>query len=194
MQVENATKHIFEKLQTLLPDYLQYHSLKHTKDVIKQVFRIAKEEGITDEEELSLLQTAAAYHDCGFLTSYNNHEERGCDIVQEVLPIYDYSQKQIDIIKKLIMATRVPQTAESRLEEIICDADLDYLGRDDFFKIGAYLHEEFLFKGIVVDEDSWNNLQIKFLTNHTYFTGTNQNLREAKKQEHINAILQKLNK
>ena len=32
-------------------------------------------------------------------------------------------------------ATKIPQTPLTKLEEIICDADLDYLGREDFFEI-----------------------------------------------------------
>lgn len=192
MEVKEAVKHILEKLKQELPDYLSYHSLHHTKDVKNQAMRIAKLEGITSENDLKLLETAAAYHDCGFLSTYNNHEEKGCEIAEEVLPQYHYTKEQIAIIKGLIMATKVPQTPKNKLEEIICDADLDYLGRDDFFEIGEHLYQEFLFKNIVQDEDSWNNLQVKFLGNHQYFTHTNLVNREPKKQENLKQVKTKL--
>ncbi len=192
MEVKAAVTHILEKLKQELPNYLSYHSLKHTKDVKTQAIRIAKLEGITSEIDLKLLETAAAYHDCGFLSTYNNHEEKGCEIAEQVLPLYAYTKEQIDIIKGLIMATKVPQAPKNKLEEIICDADLDYLGRDDFFEIGEHLFEEFLFKGIVRDEISWNTLQVKFLASHQYFTKTNMNDRDPKKQENLKIVKTKL--
>jgi len=77
MQVKSAVKHILEKLKVDLPDYLLYHSVSHVRDVKVQAMRIAVSEGITNQEDLDLLETAAIYHDCGFLSTYTNHEEKG---------------------------------------------------------------------------------------------------------------------
>lgn len=194
MQVKGAVKHILEKLKVDLPEYLLYHSVSHVRDVKVQAMRIAKSEGITNQEDLDLLETAAIYHDCGFLSTYINHEEKGCEIAREVLPDFDYSPAQIKIIEGLIMATKVPQKPKTKLEEIICDADLDYLGRDDFFEIGDYLYEELLHIGVVKDEMSWNHLQIKFLTAHHYFTQTNIKDREPLKSENLKKIIKKVEK
>ncbi len=192
MQVKNAVSHILEKLKADLPDYLHYHSITHIKDVKIQAIRIAKSEGIHEKEDLDLLETAAIYHDCGFLSTYTNHEEKGCEIAREVLPDYDYNEKQISIIEGLIMATKVPQKPKTKLEEIICDADLDYLGRDDFFTIGEYLYEELLHLGVVTDELSWNKLQAKFLTAHHYFTQTNIKDRQPLKIENLKKVIKKI--
>ncbi len=192
MQVKSAVRHILEDLKADLPEYLLYHSVSHIKDVKVQAMRIARNEGINDQEDLDLLETAAIYHDCGFLSTYSNHEEKGCEIAREVLPQYDYTDRQIAIIEGLIMATKVPQMPKTKLEKIICDADLDYLGRDDFFIIGDYLYEELLHMGIVTDEMSWNKLQAKFLQAHHYFTQTNINDREPLKQEHLKLVLNKI--
>lgn len=191
MQVKGAVKHILEKLKVDLPEYLLYHSVSHVRDVKVQAMRIAKSEGITNQEDLDLLETAAIYHDCGFLSTYTNHEEKGCEIAREVLPDFDYSPAQIKIIEGLIMATKVPQKPKTKLEEIICDADLDYLGRDDFFVIGDYLYEELLHIGVVKDEMAWNHLQIKFLTAHHYFTQTNIKDREPLKSENLKKIIKR---
>jgi uncharacterized protein len=194
MQVKGAVKHILERLKVDLPEYLLYHSVSHVRDVKVQAMRIAKSEGITTEEDLDLLETAAIYHDCGFLSTYTNHEEKGCEIAREVLPDFDYTPAQIKIIEGLIMATKVPQKPKTKLEEIICDADLDYLGRDDFFTIGDYLYEELLHIGVVKDEMSWNLLQIKFLTAHHYFTQTNIKDREPLKSENLKKIIKRTEK
>ena len=192
MQVKGAVKHILEKLKVDLPEYLLYHSVSHMRDVKVQAMRIATSEGITNQEDLDLLETAAIYHDCGFLSTYTNHEEKGCEIAREVLPDFDYTPAQIKVIEGLIMATKVPQNPKSKLEEIICDADLDYLGRDDFFTIGDYLYEELLHIGVIKDEISWNLLQIKFLTAHHYFTQTNIKDREPLKSENLKKVIKRI--
>jgi hypothetical protein len=88
----------------------------------------------------------------------------------------------------MIMATRIPQTPHNLLEEILADADLDYLGRDDFFIIGNRLYDELAMYGIVNDRYDWNRLQVRFLENHHYFTQTAIRMRKAKKEEHLQLI------
>ena len=63
----------------------------------------------------------------------------------------------------MIMATKIPQSPRNGLEEIICDADLDYLGRDDFYEIGATLFEELKAYNVLQNEREWNRIQVKFL-------------------------------
>ena len=62
--------HVVHNLLTGLSEKLTYHNLPHTLDVLKQVQRIGKEEGIMEEEDMFLLKTAALYHDTGFLSVY----------------------------------------------------------------------------------------------------------------------------
>ncbi len=188
METKLAIEDILGKLNNGLKSHITYHSFEHTLDVIKQVKRIAKSEGIIDKHKLDILLTAAAFHDCGFLHVYFNHEEEGCKIAANILPKYNYKLKDIAAINKLIMATKVPQKPRGIMQKIICDADLDYLGRNDFFEIGATLYEEFKEMKIVKDFNAWNELQLKFIGNHKYFTVTNQKLRENKKQINLNKI------
>ncbi|MCY1378022.1 hypothetical protein D3C87_1448270 [compost metagenome] len=92
----------------------------------------------------------------------------------------------------MIMATRIPQMPQNLLEEILADADLDYLGRDDFFTIGDRLYEELSVFGMVSNEWDWNVLQVKFLEAHHYFTDTAIRLRKQKKEENLQKIKDKL--
>ena len=187
MNFEAARKFILNKLKKELDQDLFYHSYSHTLDVFASTQEIAEQEGI-DGEEFTLLKTAALYHDSGFLTTYQEHEKVGCELVRQVLPNFDYTSDQIERICGMIMATKVPQNPQNHLEKIICDADLYYLGRDDFFPVGRNLFREFLHHGVVQSEESWNELQIKFLSNHHYFTETAQRLRAPRKAEHLAQI------
>jgi uncharacterized membrane-anchored protein YitT (DUF2179 family) len=183
-------KLILEKLRNELPDYLLYHNLNHTLDVCQRAEQLALEEGIS-EEETRLLLVAAAYHDCGYLQQIEDHEEVSAAIAVEELPAFGYSTDEIAVISSLILATKLPQTAKNLLQQIICDADLDYLGRDDFFTLGQGLFFEMRHKGVVQDEEEWDKMQIHFLENHHYFTASAIKERQDKQNLHLSALKQK---
>ena len=191
MQFNKVKKFILAKLRKELPANLTYHSLGHIKDVYSSALMLAKLEGI-EGENLTLLLTAVLFHDSGFLKSNVEHERISCEIASEYLPKYNYTPEQISRICGMIMATKIPQTPHNKLEELICDADLDYLGRDDFFKIGNGLFQELCMYGFLNNEKEWNELQVKFLEKHTYFTISAINLRKSRKDEYINMLKAKL--
>src|SRR5690606_41792165 len=93
--------------------------------------------------------------------------------------------EQIKKICGMIMATKVPQQPQNHLEEIICDADLDYLGREDFFIIGDKLFAELSMYGILSTEEEWNSLQVRFLEAHNYFNKTAIKNRQKKKDKYL---------
>lgn len=179
---------VLNMLSLYIDPRLTYHNMDHTKDVVSECERIALAEGICDEERLLSLKIAALYHDTGFIYVYHNHEEKSCEIVREHFRCEDLNVKTIDLICSLIMATKIPQTPKTHLEEIICDADLDYLGRDDFECISNSLKKEFLAYGFVKNEEEWNEVQIRFIESHQYFTKTAQHTRTNKKVQHLQKL------
>jgi len=183
-QIREAALH---KLSSL-DKGLTYHCFDHTMDVLEQCGRIAAAEGITNKETLFLLKVAALYHDTGFLRTYRNHEEVSFEIFLEDAAKFGFTDYEISEVKRLIMVTQIPQRPTDILESIICDADLDYLGRDDFFTIGDTLRREFIKYGVVPDDQAWEGLQMKFLTNHSYHTASSRALREPAKQAHIRRL------
>jgi len=180
--------HIMSLLRTGLPQRYTYHSIEHTADVLEQVQEIAAREGISNERQLLLLKVAALYHDTGFLFVYSGHEARGCELAQAELPGFGFTPAAIKKICGMIMATKIPQSPKNKLEEIICDADLDYLGRGDFEPISNTLYQEFLDIGIVKDHDGWMQMQIKFLESHHYFTKSSQALRHPPKKAQLDKL------
>lgn len=184
---DELKQHVLAMLQKELDQNLLYHSVDHTLDVLSAAERIAAAEGINGLET-NLLKTAAVMHDAGFIVQYFNNEPTACDMSREILPQFGYSSEDIEKICGMIMATRLPQSPKNHLEEIICDADLDYLGRTDFYTIGNRLFREFLTHGVVSDEKDWNRLQVRFLEGHHYFTKTNKNDRESFKQNRLQEL------
>jgi adenylate cyclase len=187
MQFTDIQEYILNKLEKELPSHLYYHNVKHTVDVVTQAELIGLGEGVSDEDIL-LLKTAALFHDAGHTIGYDNHEENGAIMAQKVLPDFKYTDKQIETICNIIKATQLPPTPKTLLEKIMCDADLDYLGRSDFIPVSNTLYEELREQNKIGSFNDWNKLQIKFLSGHQFFTETAKNLREVNKQKQIERI------
>lgn len=178
---------ILDKMEKDLPKGLYYHNVKHTVDVVTQVELIGLGENVSDEE-LLLLKTAALFHDTGHIHAYEQHEYYSTLIARAELPDHGYTQNQIERICELIMATRLPPKPLNKLEQIMCDADLDYLGRSDMLPVSNTLYLEMKERKIIDSMNDWNNIQIKFISGHQYFTDTAKSLREINKQMQIERI------
>ncbi len=187
IQFTDLQELMLNKFEKELPSQLYYHNIKHTIDVVTQVELIGLGESVNDEE-LLLLKTAALFHDSGHILGYEDHERFSTLIAREVLPDYYYTQTQIDRICELIFATQMPPNPKNKLEEIICDADLDYLGRSDMIPVSTLLYRELKEYNLVKSWNEWNRMQIKFITNHQYYSKTALSLREVNKQKQIERI------
>jgi TolB-like protein/predicted metal-dependent HD superfamily phosphohydrolase len=187
---EAAEMHITDLLNKELPGH-QYHNMAHIQDVLQASLTIARAEQLS-QDEVKLLRVAALFHDVGFIHSPKNHEEKGAEMVREMLPAFGFKEQQIEIICNMILATRLPQSPVTQLEKVLCDADLDYLGRDDFYEIGGRLYQEMLEAGVVETEREWNIMQRTFLQSHRYHTTFSKTNRESTKQERLQEIMEKL--
>ena len=179
-----AKEYILKKLDLELSKELKYHNIKHILDVYQASIKYAELESLSEEETV-LLKTASLFHDSGFIIQAENHEAISCTIAEEILPEFEYNSEQIEKIKGMIMATKIPQTPNNHLEKILADADLDYLGRADFEEISERLFQELK----LASRNEWNKIQISFFQKHSYFTPSAKQLRNDKKQENLVQII-----
>lgn len=187
MDFKEAKKYILNRLENELNSNLYYHGIHHTIDVYEASIKIAELENLSQEEKV-IINTAALYHDAGFIYQYENNEEIAVKLVNEVLPKFGYNEVQVREIGKIILTTRVTARPFTLLEKIMCDADYDYLGRHDVQKIAETLYEELKLYNFKHTEDEWNRLQIKFLNKHQYHTTSSILLRKTNKEEYINYL------
>ena len=193
MDVQALQLFILHKLQEQLPRWLTYHNAEHTEQVIKHAMQIGKSEGLSDEG-LLLLHTAAIMHDVGFLTTYAHHEESSCEFCREILPGYNYSNEEIELVCEMIMATQLPQSPPNKLANILCDADLYYLGTDDYKLYANRLFCELKHNNEKLTDEDWLKIQSDFLISHSFFTATARNKLDTKKQQNIKTFLQQKEK
>lgn len=118
-----------------------YHNLNHTKEVVDACKLIGEKSGLTDEE-LDLVQIAAWFHDIGYMVDYQNHEEESRRIASKFLLAGGMEPEKINIITGCIDATKIPQSPKSKLEEVICDADMFHLSLSNFCERTILLNVE----------------------------------------------------
>jgi len=191
MDYTAAKEFVLKKLKDELKSELYYHCYNHTIDVCESAMKLAKLENVTGKE-LILLETAALFHDTGFLEKYENHEEQSAAVARKYLPQFGYSSEDIEIICQMILSTKLPQSPQNLLDKIICDADLDYMGRDDFFMTANKLLCEWNVNGISTTLKKWYHIQVDFLSNNNYFTKSAKVMNKEKKKENLSQILELL--
>lgn len=156
-------------LKNKIPAAYYYHNCEHTLYVADKVIEIGQHENCT-ARELDLLVAAALWHDAGFINVYNNHEKESCLLAQKYLPQYGYAAADINTICGMIMATKMPQSPHNKLEQIIADADLEYLGTAQADAIAENLFKELQLRNASFSREQWYKTQLSFLQNHQYFT------------------------
>ncbi len=171
-----------------IPPHYYYHNVDHTLYVTKQAEAIARAENCT-EKEISLLKTAALWHDSGFIETYSQHEQAGCVLARKYLGEYNYPPSEIDMICGIIMATKMPQSPTNKLEEIMADADLEYLGTATVAQQAANLFKELQWLNPSFTKAQWQNTQISFLERHQYFTRFCKINREPVKQAYLRRLI-----
>jgi class 3 adenylate cyclase/predicted metal-dependent HD superfamily phosphohydrolase len=182
------TKDILKLIISNLPKNIYYHTEKHALNIMNAVEFLGFGEEIYNEDIL-LLKTAALFHDVGFIEKYDNNEQIGARFAKELMPKYGFNEEQIEKVEKLILATRMGHEPQNILEEIMKDADLDYLGRNDFEDISNKLMREFIENKIVNSEHEFNRMQVEFLISHKFLTDTAKSWRVEKKNENIKKAL-----
>lgn len=157
-------------LKEQLSPFLLYHHWEHTQHVLEKAEQIALYENVI-EDDMILIKTAALFHDAGFLNGITEgHEDESIRLAENILPEYGYSKNEIETIAGMIRATIIPQKPKTKLESILADADLEYLGTTNFEHLGNKLYLELKHYNPNLSLGEWNELQINFLQSHSYHT------------------------
>ena len=143
-----------------LPEGIPYHNMEHTRYVAEQARKIGKASGLTETEQ-DIAETAAWFHDIGFLKSTSDHETESQKMAREYLSSNGVPEDFIQRVHRCIEATRMPQDpGDDPVAAVVCDADMAYLSEDFYIERTMLLREE------------WNNTRDKKLSKKDYYLET----------------------
>jgi predicted metal-dependent HD superfamily phosphohydrolase len=191
-----VAQYISELFRDELPGVIKFHDANHTlhpeRGVVAVANKIAISENIS-EHDRELLIAAAYFHDTGYIREYDKNEPIAARMAGRILKLIGYKPNEIEKIQKMILATDLAREPKTHVEKILCDADLDNLGREDFFKLDGKLREGRRARGLDVSDDAkWYRGTLEVIKNHRYYTESQKKLREKGKQKNIKGLLNKL--
>lgn len=160
-----------------------YHNFDHVEDVYKTIFKLGYFERLNEEENF-VLGTTALLHDIVFNLGSKDNEEKSAELAKNYLPAVGYTAEQINLVCKLIIATKLPTNPATILEKIICDADIDNLGRRDFFEKSERIRIENGKEKNV----GWYEGLLKFIQSQKYHTETARKFRDDGLKENIQVL------
>ena len=178
----NYTHKISSLAKILANSYprLPYHNFNHALDV----WSVARGYGWyhrLDETERFVLESAALLHDVVYAVGANDNEEKSVAYANHWLPMLEYEDRQLEDIGKLVLATKWPTKPKNLTEMIICDSDLDNLGREDFLDKSLLLLKEWN----IPQNLDWYKKQLELLENNHYYTDIAKFMREPGKEKNI---------
>ena len=192
--LDQVSSYVRALLSENLGPHICYHNLNHTEEVVKAAQLIAINEKINEDEQ-EIIQIAAWFHDLGHTQDPQNHEEAGMILAEDFLSRIGYSTANIQIIKGCIAATKMPQNPTNKLQEIICDADLFHLSKDEFEAWSMLLSKEWEeTKKETLTNKKWLEINKTFLESHTYFTDYAKKYLTVGKAKNLANILEKQEK
>ncbi len=151
------------------PD-LCYHNFIHTEGVVADALWIGKGSCL-NEEQLFIVELAAWFHDSGFTNTYKTHEKESAELASSFLRHLNVESYIIEQVTESILATRMPQSPQNLIQEVLCDADLAYLGSNRFFDVSERLRTEWKNENIEnLTEHDFSMVSADFLRSHRYFT------------------------
>lgn len=186
---EDYVKNLFK--DRLSSDYT-YHNLDHTIQVVDKIKILAKEEHIGAEDTENLL-LAGWFHDLGYISDCDNHEEESRKAIQDFLRQNQFSEERIQKIGELILATDKFYKPKNHLEEIIKDADLYHLASDDYFRICENLRQEI--KEVHHQKFSkrkWAELNVTFFSKHQFYTKFAKENWQQQKEKNVEKIIENI--
>lgn len=186
--LEEARHYVTEIFtQEVSPAYI-YHDLDHTLQVEAAAKAIAEGSGLSPDE-VSIVQVAALFHDLGYKKHHLGHEATGAQLVEEFLEGTVVSRAHIENIQGAIMSTNVYVKPKDIYQEILCDADLSYLGMDGYFERAEVLRKEWEDTLELVYSDSdWFTLNVQFFSGHEYYTSYARTTYNPTKGKHLKIL------
>lgn len=190
--LEQAADYVRHYMQKHDNPALLYHNLQHTESIVAAAHQICNHYQLNERDQFIVI-CAAWFHDTGYLEDIHRHEEAGAKRAGDFLAKAGMEAEVIAAVKKCILATKMPQSAVSLHEQIVCDADLFNLGTDEFSERSKLLRKEFNnIHDTPISKAEWRIKTIQLLEGHQYYTEYCRALLEPQKAQNLEKLRKKL--
>lgn len=187
--VKQASKFAKTLINNQLPQTMHFHNLLHTQYLVNAVTEIGFQCKISSRE-MAIIQTAAWFHDTGYCYAYIGHEDNSIGIAATFLKQEDADASFTDEVVGCIAATKMPQSPQNLLQQIMCDADMFHLADDDYPTYASRLRAEWEFTLTKkYSDEQWRQLNLNMLVQHKYFTDYGKTVLQGHKLANIDKLL-----
>ncbi len=147
-----------------------YHTIDHTRRVVKNAEIIGANENL-NEDEMNILLTSAWFHDTGYVKKYQGHEKESMAIASNFLKLKDIDEDIRELVSECILATTLPQQPSNKIANVLCDADMMHLGAENYFELAEKLRQELgNFEPGKILKSKFEKESVLIFKNYSYFT------------------------
>ncbi len=194
--ISKSESFVTEYLNDNLDSSFVYHNIAHTQRVVNKVNELIEDKTLdlsdTEKEQLII---AAWFHDTGFTKTIENHENESVKIAESFLKSEKVSNENIEAISKIILATQMGYEPKNLMEGLIRDADCAHVSSKKYEDYSALLRKEWeLTLNKKVSKSEWLEENIKFLTNHSFYSPLASSKWEKRKGKNLANLIQNQNK
>lgn len=189
-KIENFVFNLFK--DNLSFDYT-YHNFMHTVMVVEAVKELIEYYDLNENEKQNLI-IAAWFHDTGYTVSLEQHELHSTEIAEKYLLSNQFSNQNVNEIKKLILSTDIAHSPENLQEFLMRDADSFHLGHSEYPKFAELLRTEIkkVYKKEFSDFEWHQENRTFFLKHHRFYSDAAKSLWQNKKDLNLISIQNKI--
>ena len=169
-EIKTLQEQAIRFLHTHLDKSFYYHNAEHTRNVCLAIEEFTAADASWAADQLEALQLAAVFHDFGYLAANADNEALALPYIRQWGTKFQFSDDLIMQAHELIMETCYPYHPVTPAGKLLCDADIEYIGRADFAAQADLFRQELAAQGVVYSELQWWQLELQFLLDNHFFT------------------------
>lgn len=173
---------------------LLYHTIEHTRRVVRNAETIGARENL-EEAEMNVLLASAWFHDTGYTKKYQGHEIESVAIALDFLRLKNVDEGILEQLTECIIATTSPLHPTNKIAEVLCDADFMHLGEENYFELAEQLRLELRYSGIRdFKKAEFEKESVRLFKEHSYFTNYCLDEITKTKEKNLKLLQKRINK
>ena len=186
--VDEAKLFVLDYFEKNKSGKLSFHTIEHTINVAGQAEVISKHENLS-EKEFQIVMVSAWFHDIGYLTKCEEHEDASKAIVRSFFEAHSVDHEFAESVERCIDITKRKKQPSDILEKVILDADVSHVGNANFISISKKLKKEYSLcqERDVTPLEYWEET-FHFLEKQVFYTSYAQQYYLQEKEKNILAV------